>query len=121
YLIDKPSDGKKGSFINSQELSFGTAMGFCSGYLCKKLGKVMILVTGVAFVSLQLLANSGYITVHWLKFEEKFKEQLDIDGDGKVTANDARHGLTLIIDLLTKNFQFKSTFAGGFYIGFRYG
>ncbi|KAF9330864.1 hypothetical protein BG006_006216 [Podila minutissima] len=107
--------------INSKELTFGAAMGLCSGYLFKKLGKMMMLVVGLGFVWLQLLASSGYIQVNWVKVEHKFKQQFDLDNDGKVTLNDAKHGFRAIIELLTRNFQFKSTFAGGFFLGFKYG
>ncbi|KAF9158969.1 hypothetical protein BGX21_004329 [Mortierella sp. AD011] len=113
--------GGKGPFVNTQDLSFGTAMGLCSGYLCKKLGKMFVLVAGLGFISLQLLANSGYINVNWGLIESKFTENFDLDKDGKVTAKDAKFGLNRIIEVLTRNFQFKTSFAGGFYIGFRYG
>ncbi|KAF8934892.1 FUN14 domain-containing protein 1 [Dissophora ornata] len=111
----------KDPLVNSKELTFGAAMGVCSGYLFKKLGKMFVLVAGLGFVCLQLLANSGYISVNWMKMESKFKEKFDLDKDGKVTVQDAKYGFNWIIDLLTRNFQFKSTFAGGFYLGFRYG
>ncbi|KAI7824132.1 FUN14 family-domain-containing protein [Gamsiella multidivaricata] len=114
-----PND--KDPLINSKELTFGAAMGLCSGYLFKKLGKMFVLVAGLGFVCLQLLANSGYVHVNWILIESRFKDKFDLDKDGKVTVNDAKHGFNWIIDLLTRNFQFKSTFAGGFYLGFRYG
>ncbi|KAF9394639.1 hypothetical protein CPC16_010741 [Podila verticillata] len=113
--------GGKDPTINTKELSFGTAMGVCSGYLFKKLGKMFLLVAGLGFVTLQMLANAGYIQVNWILIESQFKDKFDLDKDGKVTAKDAQHGFKWLMDLLTKNFQFKSTFAGGFYLGFRYG
>ncbi|KAG0272450.1 FUN14 domain-containing protein 1 [Linnemannia exigua] len=112
---------KKEPLINSKELTFGMAMGLCSGYLFKKLGKLMMLVVGLGFVSLQLLVNSGYIQVNWKKIERRFVDQFDVDRDGKVTANDAKHGFRWLMTLLTKNFQFKSTFVGGFVLGFKHG
>ncbi|KAG0282277.1 FUN14 domain-containing protein 1 [Linnemannia gamsii] len=112
---------KKESLINSKELTFGMAMGLCSGYLFKKLGKLMMLVVGLGFVSLQLLVNSGYIQVNWKKVESRFVDQFDVDRDGKVTVNDAKHGFRWLMNLLTKNFQFKSTFVGGFVLGFKNG
>ncbi|KAK3832992.1 MAG: FUN14 family-domain-containing protein [Linnemannia elongata] len=112
---------KKEPLINSKELTFGMAMGLCSGYLFKKLGKLMMLVVGLGFVSLQLLVNSGYIQVNWKKIESKFVDQFDVDRDGKVTVNDAKHGFRWLMTLLTKNFQFKSTFVGGFVLGFKHG
>ncbi|KAF9088546.1 hypothetical protein BGX27_002678 [Mortierella sp. AM989] len=113
--------GDKDPFVNTRELSFGTTMGLCSGFLCKKLGKMFVLVAGLGFISLQLLANSGYIQVNWGLIESKFTEKFDLDKDGKVTTKDAKYGINWIINLLTRNFQFKSTFTGGFYLGFRYG
>lgn len=112
---------KKEPLINSKELTFGMAMGLCSGYLFKKLGKLMMLVVGLGFVSLQLLVNSGYIQVNWKKIERRFVDQFDVDRDGKVTVNDAKHGFRWLMNLLTKNFQFKSTFVGGFVLGFKHG
>ena len=123
-LLDPPArtpPGGKDPIINTKELSFGTAMGVCSGYLFKKLGKMFLLVAGLGFVTLQMLANAGYIQVNWILIESQFKDKFDLDKDGKVTAKDAQHGFKWLMDMLTKNFQFKSTFAGGFYLGFRYG
>ncbi|KAG0219674.1 FUN14 domain-containing protein 1 [Mortierella sp. NVP41] len=112
---------KKDPLINNKELTFGMAMGLCSGYLFKKLGKLMMLVVGLGFVSLQLLTSSGYIMVNWNKIERKFKDQFDVDGDGKVTVNDAKLGFRWLMNILTSNFQFKSTFVGGFVLGFKHG
>ncbi|KAF9426243.1 hypothetical protein BGZ76_002846 [Entomortierella beljakovae] len=112
---------EKEPLIDTKELTFGMAMGLCSGFLVKKLGKMMMIVIGLGFVTLQLLSSSGYIQVNWPMIERKFKAKFDVDRDGKVTANDARHGFRWLIGLLTTNFQFKSTFVGGFVLGFRYG
>ncbi|KAF9585092.1 hypothetical protein BGW38_003935 [Lunasporangiospora selenospora] len=118
FKVENP---EKEPLINTKELTFGAAMGLCSGFLFNKLGKMVMLVVGMAFVSLQLLVNAGYIQVNWVKIEHKFKEKFDVDRDGKVTVRDARHAFRGLIGILTTNFQFKSTFAGGFILGFRYG
>ncbi|KAF9937866.1 FUN14 domain-containing protein 1 [Modicella reniformis] len=97
--------------INSKELTFGMVMGLCSGFLFKKLGKMMMLVVGFGFVWLQLLSSSGYIHINWTLIERRFKGIFDADGDGKVTMNDAKHGFRWLMGLLTKNFQFKSSFS----------
>jgi len=89
-------------------------MGLCSGYLFKKLGKLMMLVVGFGFVWLQLLTSSGHIQVNWPLIERRFKETFDADGDGKITLNDARYGFRWLMQLLTKNFQFKATYVGGY-------
>ncbi|KAF9103084.1 hypothetical protein BGX27_010739 [Mortierella sp. AM989] len=115
YLLEKEP------LIDTKELTFGMAMGLCSGFLVKKLGKMMMLVVGLGFVSLQFLASSGIIQVNWVAIEKKFKSRFDVDRDGKVTSKDARHGFRWLTGILTNNFQFKSTFVGGFVLGFRYG
>ncbi|KAF9930471.1 FUN14 domain-containing protein 1 [Linnemannia zychae] len=112
---------KKDPLINSKELTFGMAMGLCSGYLFKKLGKLMMLVIGLGFVSLQLLVNSQYVTVNWSKIESKFVDRFDVDRDGKVTVNDAKHGFRWLMNILTRNFQFKATYVTGFVLGFKHG
>ncbi|KAF9358548.1 hypothetical protein BGX26_001492 [Mortierella sp. AD094] len=116
-----PNLMEKEPLIDTKELTFGMAMGLCSGFLMKKLGKMMMLVIGLGFVSLQLLASNGYVQINWVAIERKFKSRFDVDGDGKVTSKDARHGFRWLISILTTNFQFKSTFVGGFVLGFRYG
>ncbi|KAG0247000.1 hypothetical protein BGX31_000030 [Mortierella sp. GBA43] len=112
---------EKEPLINTKELTFGMVMGLCSGYLFKKLGRMMMIVVGLGFVWMQLLSSSGYIQVNWPLIERRFKETFDLDKDGKVTMNDARHGFRLLLELLTKNFQFKATYVGGYIMGFRYG
>ncbi|KAF9953514.1 FUN14 domain-containing protein 1 [Mortierella alpina] len=121
HCAASPNGYQKEPLINTKELTFGMAMGLCSGFLFKKLGKMMMLVVGLGFVSLQMLTSSGYVQVNWALIERRFKDQFDVDRDGKVTMNDAKHGFRWLMELLTRNFQFKSTFVGGFVMGFRYG
>lgn len=109
------------ALINTKEITFGAVMGFCSGFLFKKLGKAMMIVIGLGFVWMQLLSTSGYIQVNWGLIERRFKAVFDVDGDGKVTMNDAKHGFRWLLDLLTKNFQFKASYVSGYILGFRYG
>ncbi|KAF9363750.1 FUN14 domain-containing protein 1 [Mortierella sp. NVP85] len=112
---------EKEPIFKTKELTFGMMMGLCSGYLFKKLGKLMMLVVGFGFVWLQLLAGSGYIQINWPLIERRFKETFDADGDGKITLNDARYGFRWLMELLTKNFQFKATYVSGYVLGFHYG
>ncbi|KAF9169373.1 hypothetical protein BGX20_010405, partial [Mortierella sp. AD010] len=112
---------EKEPWIDTKELTFGMAMGLCSGFLMKKLGKMMMLVVGLGFVCLQFLASNDYVKINWAKIERTFKSKLDVDKDGKVTSKDAGRGFRWLIGILTTNFQFKSTFIGGFILGVRYG
>ncbi|RUS19163.1 FUN14 family-domain-containing protein [Endogone sp. FLAS-F59071] len=109
------------SIVRPSELAFGTSLGFCTGYLIKKVGRVFALMVGVTFVLLQYLSFKGLVTVHWDRMAWHYTNQLDKDKDGKVTASDLRTIMAALLDFLTANFQFKSTFVGGFYAGLRYG
>lgn len=50
-----------------------------------------------------------------------YNKEFDIDKDGKVTVRDVRSRWQTVINLLTKNIQFKSTFLAGLYAGIRLG
>ena len=48
-------------------LSMGTAAGFCSGVLLRKLGRAAATLVGVSFVALTLADRQGYIAINWDK------------------------------------------------------
>ena len=50
-------------------VSFGSAMGFCSGYALKKIGRAAATTVGVIFLGLTSAQRSGYIDVRWEKIE----------------------------------------------------
>ncbi|RUS35008.1 FUN14 family-domain-containing protein [Jimgerdemannia flammicorona] len=116
-----PSSSQPQPLVRKGELTFGASLGFCTGYLVKKIGRAFALIVGVGFLFLQYLSAKGYVTVHWERMASHYRRQLDHDRDGRVTASDWRTSLAILLDLLTANIQFKSTFVGGFYLGARYG
>ncbi|ORZ24339.1 FUN14 family-domain-containing protein [Absidia repens] len=113
-------DAKK-SLIHKGELSFGIVLGFCSGYLIKKVGKFFALMVGAGFMFLQYLSLNGYITVHWDRMEGGYKKQMGVDKDGKVTTQTIRSKWDAFVGFMTHNLQFKSTFMVGVYAGIHYG
>ena len=48
-------------------LSMGTAAGFCSGVLLRKLGRAAATLVGVSFVALTVADRKGYIAINWHK------------------------------------------------------
>lgn len=44
----------RGGLFHKGELSFGVVLGFCTGYLIKKVGKLFALAVGAGFVFLQV-------------------------------------------------------------------
>ncbi|KAI9281467.1 FUN14 family-domain-containing protein [Sporodiniella umbellata] len=107
--------------IRKGELTFGTFLGVCTGFLIKKVGKLFAAFVGTMFVFVQYLSGEGYVTVNWSRFENKYTKTLDMDGDGKVTTKDLQSRWKRVMAVLTNNIQFKSTFLVGFYVGLRYG
>ncbi|KAG0177095.1 hypothetical protein DFQ29_005231 [Apophysomyces sp. BC1021] len=103
--------------LHKDELTFGTFLGFCTGYLIKKVGKLFAIAVGVGFY----MSSKGYITVHWDRLEGGYREQLDVDKDGRVTRRDIHSKWQALVGFLTNNLQFKSTFLVGLYAGMRYG
>ena len=47
------------------QLGFGAVIGFCVGFLLKKVGKVAAIIVGLAFVLLQVLAHYDIIVIQW--------------------------------------------------------
>ncbi|CAO3701979.1 unnamed protein product [Rhizopus stolonifer] len=103
------------------ELTFGTFLGLCTGFLIKKVGKLFAAFVGTMFVFIQYLSGEGYVTVNWDRFENRYTKVLDTDKDGKVSTKDIQSKWKKFINILTNNIQFKSTFLAGFYVGLRYG
>ncbi|KAG1549658.1 hypothetical protein G6F47_009635 [Rhizopus delemar] len=111
----------KKPLIRKGELTFGTFLGLCTGFLIKKVGKIFAMFVGTVFVFMQYLSSEGYITVHWDRFERRYVNTLDLDKDGRVTTRDIQSKWQKFMNILTNNIQFKSTFLAGFYVGIRFG
>ncbi|KAI9342117.1 FUN14 family-domain-containing protein [Pilaira anomala] len=119
--VDNSTHIQNKSIFNKGELTFGTFLGICTGFLVKKVGKIFAAFVGTGFVFLQYLSQQGYVTVHWDRLEGGYNKALDVDKDGKVTRRDLQSNWQKFINVLTNNIQFKSTFMVGFYVGMRYG
>ena len=51
------------------QLSLGAILGFCAGYALKKLGRMALLITGLLFLALQIMAWQGLLTIHWTRLQ----------------------------------------------------
>ena len=71
-------------------LSYGFVAGYASGYALKKIGRVAAVVLGTAFLGMQTLAASGYVTVDHAKIQHRLEELMDRNKDGKVNASDLK-------------------------------
>lgn len=61
------------------QISWGFAMGVCSGFALKKVSKVGAIALGTLFVLMQCASYSGYIDVNYKKLERDLMDFLDIN------------------------------------------
>mmetsp|Transcript_39982 Transcript_39982/g.110046 ORF Transcript_39982/g.110046 Transcript_39982/m.110046 type:complete len:194 (+) Transcript_39982:51-632(+) len=104
-----------------QKLGFGGIMGVCSGVALKRLGNQAAGAIGLGFIILQGLAYLGYIDIDYGKVKEDAKKMIDQDGDGKITAKDAKLFWRKVKELLTFHLPGMGGFSAGFVLGIRYG
>lgn len=57
-------------------LTFGTMMGFCSGYALKKVGRASATTIGVVFMALSAAEKSDWISVKWDNVERDVMGQV---------------------------------------------
>ncbi len=95
------------------QLTFGGLAGFATGYALKKIGKVLAVILGIGFLSLQLLAYAGYIQIDWTRIQQDVDPLLD----------QARlQGLwNQLLEVLTFNLPFAGGFTAGFVLGLKRG
>ena len=65
-------------------------MGYTSGLCLKKASKVIGILIGGFYLSLQALAYDGYVNLNVDKIEKDFNKIWDINNDGKVDLGDAK-------------------------------
>ncbi|PYE53537.1 FUN14 domain-containing protein [Deinococcus yavapaiensis] len=92
------------------DLSLGGLLGFCAGFAIKKASRVLILVVGVVFVLVQILAYYGIITVHWTKVQELAEP---------VLRTGAEDGGAWALEVLRANLPFGGAFVAGLLLGLR--
>mmetsp|Transcript_22806 Transcript_22806/g.53863 ORF Transcript_22806/g.53863 Transcript_22806/m.53863 type:complete len:104 (-) Transcript_22806:75-386(-) len=59
------------------KLSFGSVVGYCSGYTIKKLGQVAVVIIGAGYIAVQTCASYGYLSVNWEKVKDDAIKQVD--------------------------------------------
>lgn len=59
------------------KLTFGSFMGYCSGYASKKLGKAIAVTIGLGFIAVQGMVATGYISIDWMKVKDDAIKAVD--------------------------------------------
>lgn len=92
------------------QLGVGGVAGLCTGYALKKIGKLVAVLVGLAFLGLELLAYKGIISINYSALQEWASGLIGQVGE-------AEGILTLIIG----NLPFASSFLVGFALGIKIG
>ena len=91
-------------------LSLGAILGFCAGYALKKMGRFALLLMGLLFIAVQILASQGFVTVHWPRIEAAATPWLARGGQAA-----GAWGLNII----QTNLPFGAAFAAALLLGLR--
>ncbi len=97
----------------AEQLGFGLVAGFAVGYALKKVGKLLAVVLGLLFVTVQVLASQGFLTVHWGEVQARVDPWFEAD-----SLEGAWGGLLAV---LTHNLTFAGAFVPGLVVGLRRG
>ena len=96
-----------------EQLSFTGLAGFAAGFAAKKLGKLVAVAVGLLFISLQLLAYYGFISIDWGQIQASVDPLLEAD-----SLASAWRG---VLRVLTFNLPFAAAFVPAFVWGLRRG
>ncbi len=96
-----------------EQLSFGLIAGFAAGYALKKVGKLMAFAVGLLFVSLQVLAYFGFVTINWVEVQHQVDPLLE--------GESLERAWRWLLGVLTYNITFAAAFVPGFLVGLRRG
>ncbi|KAL1496801.1 hypothetical protein AB1Y20_014387 [Prymnesium parvum] len=118
---EPPGEGDLQDFAGT--VTFGSMMGFCSGYALKKVGRASAATIGVIFMGMTMAEKAGYVAVNWDNVERDVMRKLDRDSNGKVDVHDARRAFHRFTTYMTETNSAvtASTFAAGLLYGLRRG
>lgn len=90
-------------------LGGGGIAGWAVGFTLKKFAKMMALLVGIAFISLQVLAFNQFITIDWNRIKSAVPDE------------SIEKSATGLMSIITYNLPFAGSFIVGFWLGFRKG
>src|SRR5262245_2565084 len=95
------------------DLGFGGVAGAVVGYTAKKVTKLVAIVLGLVFITIQVLVYMQFVSVDWNAVQQG-AEHVWSDTNGVTLADRAW-------EVLSANLPFGAAFAAGFAIGFKLG
>ncbi|MFN9982609.1 MAG: FUN14 domain-containing protein, partial [bacterium] len=83
----------------------------------KKIGRALATLLGLAFIAIQGIVYTGYVSVDWEKLQKDAISAVDTTGDGKITADDFKVYWNKLKAFLTNGIPSASGFTVGFFYG----
>lgn len=95
------------------QLTFGAVAGFASGFALKKVGQLLALLLGLLFISIQILAYYGFVSVDWPEVQSAIDPLLDPAA--------LESGWQQLLAVLVGNAPFAGAFVPSLLLGLRRG
>jgi uncharacterized membrane protein (Fun14 family) len=95
------------------QISFGGLAGFATGYALKKVGRVALVIFGLLFIAVQVLAYYGVVQIDWLRIQSY--------ADPLLKRESLQGFFNSLLRILTNNVPFAGAFIPGFVLGLRFG
>ncbi|MGI6036780.1 MAG: FUN14 domain-containing protein [Limnochordia bacterium] len=94
------------------QAGLGAVLGVAVGYTTKKALKLSLILIALALVAALILNERGFITIHWETLEQMYNQHIQGKADSWTKE---------LIHWFSSSIAVAGSFAGGFFIGFRYG
>eukprot|EP01041_Mallomonas_annulata_P006691 gene6691-13555_t len=101
------------------KIGYGFTMGYASGLCLKKVSKIVGVLAGGMFITIQYLGYKGYIDVNYKKLQKDVENIMDFNKDGKVDITDFQTAYGNVHSVLSYNMPQGGGFTAGFVAGLR--
>lgn len=101
-------------------LSYGFAVGYCSGYCVRKVAKATALLIGGTAILFQTLSHRGYVDINKDRVKNDVNTVLDLNQDGEIDERDAQFAYNKVNAMLGKHIPTGGGFSAGLFFGLRH-
>jgi len=96
---------------------FSGFLGYSIGYSVKQAFKVVLLLTGMSFMLVKVLAYKNYVTINWPLIKKDIVGIVDTNKDGHIDHLDVRYYIDQFIGMMTNNVPGATGVSTGIFLG----
>jgi len=93
------------------QIGLGAIIGYSAGYATQKAVKILLVILGLLFVSIQILAYYGFVDVHWGTIQNA--------ADPILNQSTVARYWDQFMAIMKTNLPFAGSFSGFFFLGLR--